>query len=31
MGPCMEPFLVSPETDEVGLSLGAFDLNGVMD
>jgi len=31
MGPCMEPLRVSPETEEVGLSLGAFDLKGVMD
>ena len=31
IGPCMEPFLVSPETEEVGLSLGALDLKGVID
>ena len=31
MGPCMDPLRVSPETEDVGLSLGAFDLKGVMD
>ena len=31
IGPCIEPLRVSPETEDVGLSLGAFDLNGVID
>jgi hypothetical protein len=31
IGPCIDPFLVSPDTEEVGLSRGAFDLNGVID
>ena len=33
MGPCMPPFLVSPDTEEVGelASRGALDLNGVID